>query len=212
MRKVITITGPSGSGKDSIVDGLLFLAGLKSSDDLSPFVRSKIPELYKLQLPMEFHARDREIPYMRELISHTTRAPRAGEIDGKDYYFVSLEKFLTIPKVENVVYAGNRYGLSEAELKDPAEIGIVIVDIEGKEAVENYMGEENTESIFLKVPPNVIETRMTLRGDAPETIAKRLANAEETHEFDNGIYCKHIIENDDYVTAIEAAITIIKNI
>ena len=65
-------------------------------------------------------------------ITHTTRAPRNGEVYGVDYYFVQEEDFLQLMKrgafVENTVYNGNHYGCSKAEIADDK---VVVVDPNG---------------------------------------------------------------------------------
>lgn len=100
---VITVTGPSGSGKDSIVDGMLYAIGAKPYEELTPYVAAYASELKALNRP-------RFSPdSLAELVSHTTRAPRVGETNGKDYFFVTKEEFDKLAKVESTCYAGNYY-------------------------------------------------------------------------------------------------------
>lgn len=68
-------------------------------------------------------------------VSHTTRAPRAGEQDGREYYFTNKESFLQLVEeggfIEHAQFSGNYYGTSVKAVKDVAEKGkICILDIE----------------------------------------------------------------------------------
>lgn len=166
MSKIITITGPSGSGKDSLVDALLYVVGEKSVDDLGLFVKSYAKELDKLSIKNETNK-----PILKELISHTTRKPRNGEINGKDYYFVDKTTLDNTEMVEKTCYAGNYYGLSATEIRNfNAHVGIVIVDINGVEMVRNFNGKENTVSVFINVKYSDIENRMKARGDRKSVV------------------------------------------
>lgn len=65
-------------------------------------------------------------------ISHTTRDPREGEVDGRDYFFVTREKFESMARrqelLEYVEYNHNYYGTSVSQLKDPSKT--VLLDLE----------------------------------------------------------------------------------
>ena len=76
------------------------------------------------------------------LVSHTTRKKRENEVEGEDYYFVSEQEFKKLNFIEEVTFAGRRYGLSHKEVhnkfKNNREV-TVIVDIEGyKQLKELY--------------------------------------------------------------------------
>ena len=105
---------------------------------------------------------------MRFSVSHTTRTPRAGEIDGKDYHFVSHEtfqgmlsgdEFLEWAEVHN-----NYYGTARTEVVPRLERGIdVIMDVDVQGA-ERIMGEyPEAHSIFI-MPPSHAELELRLRG------------------------------------------------
>jgi guanylate kinase len=134
-------------------------------------------------------------------VSYTTRAPRAGEIDGKDYHFVSREKFLEMSKhgdfLENAEVYGNLYGTSqswiEKELLSGRDI-LLEIDWQGAEQVRRLM--PHAISIFI-LPPSLsaLETRLQGRGqDSADVIAHRMKAAKEdiSHvaEFD------YVIIND----------------
>ena len=134
-------------------------------------------------------------------VSYTTRAPRAGEIDGKDYHFVSRETFLNMAKLgdflENAEVYGNLYGTSqswiEKELLSGRDI-LLEIDWQGAEQVRRLM--PHAISIFI-LPPSLsaLETRLQGRGqDSADVIAHRMKAAKEdiSHvaEFD------YVIIND----------------
>ncbi|MGB6334846.1 MAG: guanylate kinase, partial [Thermoanaerobaculia bacterium] len=115
-------------------------------------------------------------------VSHTTRRPRAGEVDGKDYHFVDAEtfqrmvaeeKFLEWAEVHNKLY-----GTSFAEVLPRLEQGIDVIleiDVQGAEQVLERMPESI--GVFILPPgPEVLSRRLHRRGlDDDEEIARRLA-------------------------------------
>lgn len=134
-------------------------------------------------------------------ISYTTRAPRPGEIDGKDYHFVSREKFLQMAKhgdfIESAEVYGNLYGTSQSWIEKELVSGrdiLLEIDWQGAEQVRRLM--PHVISIFI-LPPSLsaLETRLKGRAqDSAEVIARRLQAAREdiSHvaEFD------YVIIND----------------
>ncbi len=134
-------------------------------------------------------------------ISYTTRAPRPGEIDGKDYHFVSREKFLEMAKhgdfIESAEVYGNLYGTSQSWIEKELVSGrdiLLEIDWQGAEQVRRLM--PHVISIFI-LPPSLsaLETRLKGRAqDSAEVIARRLQAAREdiSHvaEFD------YVIIND----------------
>jgi guanylate kinase len=134
-------------------------------------------------------------------ISYTTRAPRPGETNGKDYHFISREMFLEMAKdgdfLESAEVYGNLYGTSqpwiEKELASGRDI-LLEIDWQGAAQVRTLMPQAI--SIFI-LPPSLaaLETRLKGRGqDSEEVIARRLHAAQEdiSHvaEFD------YVIIND----------------
>lgn len=140
-------------------------------------------------------------------VSHTTRASRDGEIDGKDYNFVSQETFKNLINqnafLEHAQVFDNFYGTSQAwveqELKEGQDV-ILEIDWQGAKQIRQQMPE--TTSVFI-LPPSHDELlrRLTGRGtDSEEIIQKRMKDAEKeiSHygEFD------YLIINDDFDTAL----------
>lgn len=120
-----------------------------------------------------------------ELVSHTTRARRAGEVEGVSYYFVSDAEFSALvdgdAMLEHVTYGGHRYGVSLLSAVDAMERGpcCVVVESGGARQIKRRLG-DRAKVIFLFPPPlDELRARMLARGDAPESVEKRLATVEE---------------------------------
>lgn len=129
-----------------------------------------------------------------DIVSHTTRSPRVGEIDGINYHYVTKEVFDTLRKVEEVCYSGNYYCVSKEEIEakfKQSDNLVVVVSIEGYEALKKEYG-DIVKAIFMNIDRDVCIQRMISRGDSEESIQKRIANYDNTHEFDNGQYCDFI--------------------
>jgi guanylate kinase len=134
-------------------------------------------------------------------ISYTTRAPRPGETNGKDYHFISREMFLEMAKdgdfLESAEVYGNFYGTSHPWIKKELAAGhdiLLEIDWQGASQVRKLMPQAI--SIFI-LPPSLqaLETRLKGRGlDSAEVIARRMQAAQEdiSHvaEFD------YVIIND----------------
>lgn len=206
MRNILTVTGASGSGKDSIVDALLVHYGVKSPKDCTNIAKD--------------FSKDRKRTDIRELISHTTRPMRAGEQEGVDYYYITPNEFSKLHKIESTEYAGNSYCLSQEELEKIVDggWGLVVVDQHGVKCIRDFVANHPTEysltSIFLSIDADVSKSRMEYRGDSQESIKKRLTQQEERHEYyptDTSMFSK-IFNNymyDDAVGIIEHLIHII---
>ena len=147
-----------------------------------------------------------------ELVSHTTRRMRKGEIDGVTYHFINKEEFDSIEKVEYSEYAGNYYCLSKKEVENKLSKHnrvFAITDINGMKQVKEKYPEE-TISIFIEVTTNEMINRMMVRGDSEENIAKRINHAIENGELDNHKYCDYTIRNDKLYKAKHALDKIIR--
>ena len=142
-------------------------------------------------------------------ISACNRAPRKGEINGKDYYFLSTDEFKQrVAKDEFIeweeVYADHYYGTLKSEIKRITERGNnVIFDIDiigGLNIKKQYLN--NAISIFV-MPPSVdeLERRLRTRGtDSDRNIKKRVDKAK--HEISFSSKFDKIVVNDNIETAI----------
>ncbi|GFD79712.1 guanylate kinase [Alteromonas sp. KUL156] len=177
LGNLFILAAPSGAGKSSLIKAL-----------------------------MEKYEGNESAP-MQVSVSHTTRQPRPGEIDGVHYHFVSREQFEAL--IEQGVFFeyaevfGNYYGTSRVTIEQTLHRGIDVfldIDWQGARQVKALM--PDTCGIFI-LPPSleVLEQRLNNRGqDSEEVIAGRMAQAvaEMSHfnEFDS------IIINDDFSTAL----------
>ncbi|PLB44068.1 hypothetical protein P170DRAFT_459582 [Aspergillus steynii IBT 23096] len=138
-------------------------------------------------------------------VSHTTRAPRPGEQNGREYHFTTKEDFLDLVArngfIEHAQFGGNHYGTSVQAVKDIAERSrICILDIEMEGVKQVKRTDLNARFLFL-APPSVEELEKRLRGRGTETeesLNKRLAQAKNELEFSKepGAHDK-IVVNDD---------------
>lgn len=143
-------------------------------------------------------------------VSCTTRPPRGQEVNGREYYFISVEEFKK--RIENndfieyeQVYEGLYYGTLKEEIERIEAAGRQVlfdVDVKGGLNLKKILGDKAT-SIFI-CPPSIEELRRRLegRGDtSPEMIEKRLAKAEE--ELSYKPYFDRVVVNDDLTHAFE---------
>lgn len=149
-------------------------------------------------------------------VSHTTRKPRKGEIDGENYHFVSKERFdVMISNNDFVEYAevfGNMYGTARSNIKEKLDANIDIIleiDWQGARQVRDNM--PDSISIFILPPSkNVLLQRLTDRGqDDDETISKRMKNSEsEMSHYDEFEY---LVINDQFESALNDLKAIIQD-
>jgi len=147
-------------------------------------------------------------------ISTTTRAPRVGEQDGVDYFFVSKEEFEEDIKnghfLEYAEVHGNYYGTSMKPIKEAVAQGKLVIfdiDVQGHDIVRKKLNDIVT-SVFITTPSlSVLEQRLRSRDtDSKEVIDKRLTNAiVEIKYFQKYDY---FIENDDLETASKQLVSI----
>lgn len=148
-------------------------------------------------------------------VSHTTRAPRAGEENGRDYHFVSRQEFDDMVGeqafLEWAEVHGNLYGTSLLTIQHQLSLGLDIVldiDVQGA-AVIRDAAQVDASFIFI-TPPSLQELEKRLRGrgtDSDETIRLRLANAEK--EMVEAKKYQYLIINDQLDEAISVLLAII---
>jgi guanylate kinase len=134
-------------------------------------------------------------PAVWHSVSVTTRARRAGEVEGDAYFFVSPEEFAVLVEAEALLehaeYAGNRYGTPRAPVDERREAGVLVlleIEIEGARQVRRLDPEALL--VFLAPPSwDELERRLRGRGTEPaDVIARRLERArvelDAAPEFD----------------------------
>jgi guanylate kinase len=135
-------------------------------------------------------------------VSATTRAPRRGEVDGREYHFLTRDAFERVVAeggfLEWVEYSGDLYGTLRREVEDKLSRGadvLLEIELRGARAVHAVMPEAVL--VFI-APPSLDELARRLRGrgtESDEAVARRLAIAAgevaASGEFD------HVVVNDD---------------
>lgn len=144
---------------------------------------------------------------IRLSVSHTTRAPREGEVDGREYHFVAKGAFEAMIAagdfLEHANVYGNYYGTSrrwiEQELAGEHD---VLLEIDWQGAVQVRKLFPRMVGIFI-LPPSLAELRrrLTARGkDSPEVIERRMASARE--EISHVLEFEYIIVNEQFDVAL----------
>lgn len=124
-----------------------------------------------------------ECPWLRKTVSATTRPPRPGETDGREYHFISPERFEERRRegqfLEHERYAGHLYGTLLPELDRGPAPGVVLdLDVRGARTLKR-LHPDRTTVVFVKPPSlEVLEARLRGRStESAERVAERLAIA-----------------------------------
>jgi guanylate kinase len=144
-------------------------------------------------------------PDYRLSVSATTRPPRPGEVDGRDYHFLTEQEFerrlAAGDFLEHALYAGNHYGTLKEEVdRSPGNL-VLEIEVEGARQVRKALPEAT--QVFIAPPSDeTLRERLERRStDDPEVIERRLARAKEElaarQEF------KRVIVNDDLDRAVD---------
>jgi len=147
-------------------------------------------------------------------VSYTTRAPRQGEVDGREYFFISRETFEEMVGagefLEWACVHGNFYGTAKDQVLEETNAGsdiILEVDVQGAASVRQLL--MDSVSIFI-LPPSyeVLKQRLIARGtDSPEELAIRLRNAPD--ELEQYSAFDYVIINDEIDRAVGQLASII---
>ncbi len=147
-------------------------------------------------------------------VSYTTRAPRLGEVNGREYFFVSRNIFDEMVAagefLEWAFVHGNFYGTAKRQIAEETAAGLDIileVDVQGAASVRQLL--MDSVSIFILPPsPEVLRQRLMARGtDTPEQLEVRLRNAPE--ELKQYSVFDYVIINDEIKKAVHQLASII---
>ena len=136
-------------------------------------------------------------------VSHTTRAPREGEVDGVDYHFVDKEAFQAMVDegefFESATVFGNMYGTSRQHIQEQLLKGkdvILEIDWQGAQQIRRLVTDCRT--IFI-VPPSIIalRERLTSRGQDDESVINQRMQ-EAISEMSHYVEFDYLIINDDF--------------
>lgn len=142
------------------------------------------------------------LPELELSVSATTRRPRPGERDGREYHFLSeaefSERVAAGDFLEHATYSGNRYGTLRSAVEERLAAGrsvVLEIEVQGARQVRAAMPEAIL--IFIAPPsPAALRERLEERGtDSPEAIEKRLRTAEL--ELDAQLEFPHQVVNDE---------------
>lgn len=156
-------------------------------------------------------------PAIRLSVSYTTRAPRPGETDGRDYHFVDrtgFEKMLAEGEfLEHAEVYGNFYGTSKGSIARDLNAGHdVLLEIDWQGAAQVKMHFPESASIFI-LPPSFSALRTRLKGrgqDSEEVIERRLAAA--AHDVAHADAFDYIMVNDDFDHALLDLVAITRSV
>lgn len=161
----------------------------------------------------------KHFPNIQFSISATTRQIRPGEVDGKDYHFISIDEFKSkIDRGEFIeceeVYPGLFYGTLKSEVQkiwDKGGIVIYDMDVVGGLNLKKQFGEESI-SFFVKVPTiEELEERLRMRGtETEEKIQMRISKAKSEMEYENQFDI--ILVNRDLENTLKITEEIIKSL
>jgi guanylate kinase len=155
------------------------------------------------------------VPNLELSVSATTRAPREGEVDGRDYHFLTPEKFderiAAEDFLEFATYSGNLYGTLRSEVERRLSAGhsvVLEIEVQGARQVRAAMRESI--QVFIAPPdPAVLRERLLGRGtDSPTAIDSRLeVAAQEIAAQDEFAYR---VVNDDLERAANELVAIVR--
>ena len=143
-------------------------------------------------------------------VSMTTRSPRPGEVDGREYYFVSKDEFKRNIENDNLLewaeFVGNCYGTPKdkvEKMRDEGKNVLLEIDVNGTSQVLSKLDRNDVISIFI-APPSLEELEARIRGRSTETddvIKNRLAQA--SRELGQKDQYRFVVINDKLEDAVE---------
>ena len=170
---IYIITGPSGVGKNTIIEAM--------STDLDFYFS----------------------------VSHTTRPQREGEVDGKDYHFVTEKEFKTLVDenlmIEYEQYGGFYYGTSKKEILK--ESNIILLDLEVNGATKLLSENDDFIGIFIDIDDNELVKRLKNRGHDENFINKRMQLASIQREKKS--HYQYHVDNVDIKSSVNQILDII---
>ena len=150
----------------------------------------------------------KRLPWLKRCVTATTRAPRGGEKNGRDYWFLSEDEFKQrVAEGGFFEYAqvhGNYYGTPRKEVEAALKKGqslVLVIDVQGGAAVK---GRRNDSVLVFLAPPSMQELKRRLKGrgeDSDAVMRRRLREA--ARECDSGLQYDYLIINDDLNETVE---------
>ena len=164
-----------------------------------------------------------EVPGFSRVVTRTTREPRPGEVNGRDYHFFTAEEFDQRLAADAflewaLVHRKHRYGTLASSVLDPLAAGqslIINVDVQGVDnfreaAKNNLLLARHLATVYVDVPIDELRVRLTGRGDSEAEIERRMVTAvkeqRERDKFD------HVITSSSKGADFEALVQIWREI
>ncbi|MFC4761292.1 guanylate kinase [Fructobacillus durionis] len=153
-----------------------------------------------------------------QVITHTTRKKREGEVDGQDYYFESPATFPKNHYLEEVEYAGNRYGSSMEGLErgwQKNHLVSIVLDTKGGETYLEKLGDKVCLLYITVSNASILKKRLVGRGDDEVAIEKRLNSAEFKRDLQLPVEMQgqaEVIYNDNWDETKEEIDKLIKRL
>ena len=159
----------------------------------------------------------KSVPQLEVTVSATTRDRRPGEVDGREYYFLTPEEFLARIErgefLEHVVYvSGHRYGTLRLELERiRAKGGIPLLELETEGALRVKSEDPGAVTIFISASVDELERRLRERatestGEIGERIALAREQLQQADSFD------YVVENDDLERAVQELTELVRGL
>jgi guanylate kinase len=156
-------------------------------------------------------------PLLEVSVSHTTRARRSEEEDGRDYHFISTNDFISMigegDFLEHAQVFDHYYGTAEAAVRALLDAGqdvVLEIDWQGARQVRKCV--PDAVSIFILPPsPQALHDRLSSRGqDSDEVIARRMRDAK--NEMSHYAEYDYLVVNDDFASALKELDAIIRGL
>jgi guanylate kinase len=154
-------------------------------------------------------------PHIRMSVSVTTRTPRPGELDGKDYFFISKQRFTEMrDRNELLEWArvfGNLYGTPKKPVEDAVAKGRDVmfdIDWQGTQQLAQAMKDDLVRVFILPPSADELHERLIKRAqDSSAVVAKRMAEA--TREISHWAEYDYVVVNDDLERATQQIVAIL---
>jgi guanylate kinase len=150
---------------------------------------------------------------IEKVLSYTTRKPRAGEVSGQDYHFITEEEFdAALARgefVESVELDGVKYGIKEAEIDElfrKKKFVYLILNAKGAKILKDKYGDKVTR-IFIYIDKNLMIERLKAAGAPEDMIQRHIAHYEEDMAYKDE--CKYSFENIDLAHSVFSVTNII---
>lgn len=158
----------------------------------------------------------RRVPDMWVSVSATTRAPRPGEKDGSDYFFLTAPEFEARVRhgefLEHATVHGNRYGTLRAPVERRLDRGVdVVLEIDPQGAAQVRKQMDRSRLVFVKAPSaEELERRIRYRGaESEEQLRTRMKTAEQELAVE-GMY-DFVVINDDVTRATDELVAYVRS-